>query len=74
MLQVGFSDIHGNYVEDMDEMEKALVGSEYTLNREQTELNDGIAMINTKSEKESADLMELGEVKLPSGYVMEIPT
>lgn len=65
-------------VEDLDEMAKALDGSEYRLDRHQTVENDNIAMIIVRTEAEALRLMEekpeTAHVPLPSGYWMEVPT
>jgi hypothetical protein len=74
LLQVGISRPDGGYVTDNDEREKALQGSPYTLDRQQTELNDNIAMVTTPTESAAMALMEAGKATLPSGYTMEVPT
>lgn len=80
LLQVGLYRSDGVFVTNIDEMKKAVEGSSYTLNVEQTIVNDGIAMIGTKTEWEACRLMEDesgradGRWPLPSGYTMEVPT
>lgn len=75
LLQAAIFTTNGLYVSDIATMELALVGSPYGLDREQTELNDGIAMITTETELEAARLMEEDDlVELPSGFRLEIPT
>ena len=81
LLQVGINRPDGTSVSDPSEMEAALIGSPYTLDREQTVLNDGIAMIVVKTEREATRLMEgsddpahAGLYDLPSGCSLEVPT
>lgn len=80
LLQVGLYHSNQVYIDHIDEMKDALAGSEYTLDEEQTRLNDGIAMIITKTEAEATRLMEEtpdnrhGRWPLPSGCFMEVPT
>lgn len=75
LLQVAFYRPDSTYTTDLDEIEStALAGSDFTLDRQQTVLNDGIAMITTDTEETAERLMDDGEITLPSGYRMEIPT
>lgn len=75
LLQVGINRPDGSYVNDPNEMETALKGSPYTLDRAETAANDGIAMIITATEWEAQRLMDGdGLHTLPSGYTMEVPT
>jgi hypothetical protein len=56
----------------LDEMEKALVGSGYQLDREQTRRNDMVAIVNVPAEIWHK-LESRGEITLvlPSGYTLE---
>lgn len=74
LLQVAIYTPDGEYIGTIDGMELALEGSEYSLDRQQTEANDGIAMIVVASEDECDRLMDIGEIVLPSGHKMEIPS
>ena len=75
LLQVGLR-LNDKHLESISEYQEALKGSPYTLDVEQTELNDGIAMIEVEDEEADRLMEEHGElgveVNLPSGYTMEV--
>jgi hypothetical protein len=64
----------GKYTEAFEDIELALEGSEYSLDRQGTKDNEGITTIPVASEDEGDRLMNIGEMILPSGYKMEIPS
>jgi len=75
-MRVQWDEVGGEW--SLGGMEKALRHSGLVLDREQTLLNDKIAMVAVKSESEAYRWAELGDrrgmVKLPSGCFIEIPT
>lgn len=74
LLQVSINTPQGEYVDNTEQMKIALQGSDYSLDEQETKANGGIAMITTKSEAEDYRLIALGNIKLPSGFTMEIPS
>jgi hypothetical protein len=72
LLQVSICTPDGKCVETIEGMKLALEGSEYSLDQQETEDNDMIAVVTTASEEEAERLMEIGEIILPSGCKMEV--
>lgn len=72
LLQVSFSK-DGNPVTDIDQIRQALDGSAYGLDVGETERNGNVPVIRVANDAEAVRLMELNIVRLPSGYMMEIP-
>jgi hypothetical protein len=70
LLQVGFRE-GDRQLDGIQEFRRALNGSAYSLEVDQTVLNDGIAMIQV-TDDEAGRLMDEGEIELPSGCVMVI--